>query len=61
MRPICCICGSECENEWGNNPYPISKDVNDRCCNVCNDNYVIPARIKNYLAKKKEEENKKDE
>ena len=44
-NPKCCICGKECENEWGNNPWPIDKDENARCCNECNDNYVIPARF----------------
>ena len=35
-KPICCICGKECENEWGNNPYPLVKDENARCCDECN-------------------------
>ena len=35
-NPICCICGKECENEWGNNPWPINNDENARCCNKCN-------------------------
>src|SRR5437870_2174161 len=29
--------------EFGNNAWPIN---NGRCCNVCNDNVVIPARIR---------------
>lgn len=44
-RPTCCFCGKLCENEWGNNPYPVSKKVEDRCCNSCNKNIVIPERI----------------
>ena len=31
---ICCICGSECENNCGNNPYPLS--TSGKCCNTCN-------------------------
>lgn len=31
---ICCICGKECENKYGNNPYPLSE--NGKCCNTCN-------------------------
>ena len=39
--PVCSICGQEYQG-WGNNAYPINSG---RCCNVCNDNHVIPARI----------------
>lgn len=24
-NPICCICGKECENKYGNDPYPLNK------------------------------------
>ena len=41
---ICCICGKEFEG-WGNNPYPVVKDEDARCCDDCNVMYVIPARI----------------
>lgn len=41
---ICCICGKEFEG-WGNNPYPVVKDEDARCCDDCNAMYVIPARI----------------
>lgn len=51
-KPICCICGKECENEWGNNPYPVNNTENARCCDTCNDLYVIPARIANLMAMK---------
>lgn len=44
-NPKCCICGKECENQWGNNPYPLSKNENDRCCDECNMQYVIAARM----------------
>ncbi len=38
----CCICGEQIEEVFSNNALPI-KD--GRCCNTCNDVYVIPARI----------------
>ena len=40
----CCICGKVFEG-WGNNPYPVVKDEDARCCDDCNAIYVIPARI----------------
>lgn len=41
-NPKCCLCGRECENEWGNNPWPLAeKGV---CCDECNDK-VVAARI----------------
>ena len=43
---ICCICGKPFVG-YGNNPYPVVKDENARCCDTCNDIVVIPARIAN--------------
>ena len=40
----CCICGKEFEG-WGNNPWPINNDPNVVCCDECNTNTVVPARI----------------
>lgn len=40
----CCICGAHFVG-YGNNPWPISKNENDRCCDDCNIEAVIPARI----------------
>ena len=40
----CCFCGKEC-GKYGNNPYPLSKDENDRCCDECNGK-VIAARLR---------------
>ena len=56
MMPVCCICGNDCENEFGNNPDPVvsesSYDENgvkvlfaNRCCDRCNMYYVIPTRL----------------
>lgn len=62
-NPICCLCGKECETKYGNNPAPLNGkpyelittsldeiDMNDRCCNVCDDTKVIPARIKGKMS-----------
>jgi len=54
-KHICCICGEEFEG-FGNNPYPVNKDENARCCDICNDTVVIPARIEALNEDKKEEE-----
>lgn len=42
----CCICGKKFIG-WGNNPYPLcdKDDYESRCCDECNDNHVIPARL----------------
>ncbi len=41
---ICCICGKEIKDDvFGNNPYPIKNE--GVCCQQCNLNKVIPARI----------------
>jgi len=44
----CCICGKEFEG-YGNNPWPVKED--GECCDDCNYEKVIPARI-NQLSKK---------
>ena len=41
-NPKCCLCGRECENEWGNNPWPLAKK--GVCCDECNDR-VTAARL----------------
>jgi hypothetical protein len=41
-RNDCCICEYEIEG-YGNNPTPVSKK--GRCCDKCNTEKVIPARI----------------
>ena len=40
------ICGSHCYG-YGNNPYPVVKDENARCCYACNSEAVITARLIN--------------
>ena len=44
QEKVCCICGKRFTG-WGNNPYPVVKDEDARCCDACNDNRVIPARL----------------
>lgn len=41
-KKICCICGKEFEG-YGNNPYPLKNE--GECCDECNTNFVIPARL----------------
>lgn len=41
----CCICGKLITGEYGNNPEPVENDPRAKCCDACNDSYVIPARI----------------
>ena len=56
----CCICGKK-RFGFGNNPYPLC-DVNDytsRCCDECDYEHVIPARIAMYYRKKGDQENGK--
>lgn len=56
----CCICGEECENEWGNNPWPVNKHEDARCCNECDNMYVIPARIRLMIEQRTKEEQKEE-
>lgn len=43
---VCCLCGEPLkEGEYGNNPYPLKND--GVCCDHCNYNKVIPARLNN--------------
>lgn len=45
VNPTCCLCGKKCENKWGNNPEPIVAYNKGKCCNQCNMEKVIPARL----------------
>lgn len=42
----CCICGKHIVGEWGNDPYPIREE--GECCDKCNNEKVIPARLKDW-------------
>ena len=42
----CVICGEYAIFGYGHNPDPIK--IEGRCCGVCNQNVVIPARLEVY-------------
>ena len=46
MRKTCCLCGGEFEG-YGNDPAPL-KDSGE-CCDQCNAEKVIPARLEAVL------------
>jgi len=48
---ICCICGKKFVG-WGNNPYPVVKDPEARCCDDCNTIHVITARLNQMYMEK---------
>ena len=39
-NPICCICGTFCEEEHGHNPKPVIEEEGKRCCLCCNHRIV---------------------
>ena len=41
---FCNLCGAEIIG-YGNNPAPLIKHFDERCCDDCNSAYVIPARL----------------
>jgi hypothetical protein len=48
----CCLCDKEVEG-FGNNPDPLPVNhEDDECCDECNFNKVIPARMNKYEALK---------
>lgn len=49
----CCICKRLIKG-FGNNPWPLKYKNEERCCDMCNIEVVIPLRLKN-MEKKKEE------
>lgn len=44
VKKKCCFCGGN-YGRIGNNPYPASKNEDDRCCDMCNSRIVLPARL----------------
>ena len=51
--PRCCICGAPIEG-YGNDPWPVSEAIGDRCCDLCNMTVVMPARLKGLQERKNE-------
>lgn len=51
MKTItCCICNANINEAESHNPWPVRThssigEEENRCCQVCNDTIVIPARI----------------
>ena len=51
IKNKCCICGETYEG-YGNNPFPV-KDYG-KCCDKCNLEKVIPARINSIIKHQKD-------
>lgn len=49
----CCICGKKFAG-WGNNPYPVVKEENARCCDYCNNDKVLAARLAQMFSNKED-------
>lgn len=48
----CCICGKQFTG-WGNNPWPVyTEDLNAECCDDCNADRVLPARLEKMFGGK---------
>jgi len=47
----CSLC-EEMFTGYGHNPQPLIDDINARCCDDCNTNLVLVARIGNYLRRR---------
>jgi len=52
-KKICCICGKRYTG-FGNNAEPFKEG---RCCDCCNQNWVIPGRIMRMMEEAKEKNN----
>ena len=48
MVKQCVICETKFEG-FGNNPEPLYDYEDGQCCDQCNTNYVVPARIAMYI------------
>jgi len=51
QEKVCCICGMKFTG-WGNNPYPVVEDADARCCDACNKEKVLPARLAQMFSSK---------
>lgn len=50
MEFKCCICGGTFKG-YGNNTWPVVKDDDAMCCDLCNSLEVVPARIRMMMEK----------
>lgn len=46
----CCIC-HKIFKDWGNDPWPVVKDDDARCCDDCNNRVVLAARLAQMFSK----------
>ena len=51
----CCFCGRVIPYWVSNDPYPVNKDPDARCCDMCNDLKVIPARLEKLNVREQRE------
>ena len=56
----CCICGKEFEG-WGNDPCPVVMDEDAKCCDKCDMEVVLPARIRKMRAERPKNETSRTE
>ena len=54
----CCLCGKEIK-DMGHNPWPLREKVHDRCCDECNTEKVIPARLASFRYSSANKESKR--
>lgn len=53
-KQTCCICRKEFEG-YGNNPWPMRP--NGRCCDRCDQMFVIPEKIRLVIKSQEKEKN----
>ena len=51
QEKVCCICGKKFTG-WGNNPWPVVKDEDARCCDECDGSTVLSARLAQMFGSK---------
>lgn len=49
----CCICGKIFKG-WGNDPWPVKEE--GQCCDKCNLDKVLPARLQRLVEKENNSE-----
>lgn len=53
---VCCFCGRVIPYWVSNNPYPVDTDPMARCCDMCNELKVIPARLEKLRSGREQRE-----
>ena len=53
----CCFCGDEIVG-YGNSIRPIIRGKNDRCCDKCNLEIIIPYRMAEYISNREYNNNR---